>query len=308
MPELLDHTGDIHIPSNHLMDGGHSAVQRSANVFNSVPDTILNSTGQSLQPQLHPSLVQGIKTANPGIFRGSQSLHHQANDSSDINPAMPIYPNLHDVNTNIQRPTYQEIHDVNSASLARSQKRKHIPKACLPCYTAKTGCNGERPCNRCINLNREHLCVDRRVGDRRLIKRPKKNGQDNTKTVSAKKELTVPKDPPINQNLVNVHPFEASRIPQCAASHIPTVVIVHQPDGSSRIHVNDTFSALFCLRLVDIVKSVRELGWSYIDTFFAPNHSSYLRSAVEQIMQGAPVKTGITMCKNKVNYHKSRSK
>jgi len=33
--------------------------------------------------------------------------------------------------------------------------------ACAVCHSAKTSCNGQRPCDRCIRLDRQSLCVDR---------------------------------------------------------------------------------------------------------------------------------------------------
>ena len=33
--------------------------------------------------------------------------------------------------------------------------------ACQVCHSAKTSCNGQRPCDRCIRLDRQSLCVDR---------------------------------------------------------------------------------------------------------------------------------------------------
>ena len=33
--------------------------------------------------------------------------------------------------------------------------------ACQVCHSAKTSCNGQRPCDRCVRLDRQSLCVDR---------------------------------------------------------------------------------------------------------------------------------------------------
>ena len=37
----------------------------------------------------------------------------------------------------------------------------HRKSSCLLCHRAKTSCDGRRPCDRCIRLDRQHLCVER---------------------------------------------------------------------------------------------------------------------------------------------------
>ena len=50
--------------------------------------------------------------------------------------------------------------------------------ACAVCHSAKTSCNGQRPCDRCIRLDRQALCVDR----------PRKTPVRNDKKKSSKEE------------------------------------------------------------------------------------------------------------------------
>ena len=59
--------------------------------------------------------------------------------------------------------------------------------ACAVCHSAKTSCNGQRPCDRCIRLDRQSMCVDR------PRKTPVKSDKKKTKSEDGEQTKQVEK-------------------------------------------------------------------------------------------------------------------
>ena len=63
-----------------------------------------------------------------------------------------------------QQPAQLVKQESSTSSIEHSQQAVVTPgrhSACAVCHSAKTSCNGQRPCDRCIRLDRQSMCVDR---------------------------------------------------------------------------------------------------------------------------------------------------
>ena len=62
-----------------------------------------------------------------------------------------------------QQPS-QLVKQESGSMMDHSQQSAGTPgrhSACAVCHSAKTSCNGQRPCDRCIRLDRQSMCIDR---------------------------------------------------------------------------------------------------------------------------------------------------
>ena len=84
-----------------------------------------------------------------------------------------------------------------TASIDHSQQPVVTPgrhSACAVCHSAKTSCNGQRPCDRCVRLDRQSLCVDRprktpvRSDKKKSKKEDGEPGKDTEKSKKVKRE------------------------------------------------------------------------------------------------------------------------
>jgi len=85
--------------------------------------------------------------------------------------------------------------------------------ACAPCHTAKTSCDGRRPCDRCVRLERAHLCVERerKIASTKKTNKKRKTGEEakteenknNSKnSVNIKQEIEGENNSNNNNNIV----------------------------------------------------------------------------------------------------------
>ena len=90
--------------------------------------------------------------------------------------------------------------------LERRKKRLKVNRACVRCKQAKTCCDDQRPCRRCIRLGCETECVD---AEQRKPGRKKKNADDGTTSPDTGLDNAAPPPPP--------PPFQTPTTPQFMA-------------------------------------------------------------------------------------------
>ena len=91
----------------------------------------------------------------------------------------------------VAQPSTTLVKQEGGALIDASQQALNTPgrhSACAVCHSAKTSCNGQRPCDRCIRLDRQSMCVDRprKTPVRSDKKKEKKKGEDGEEAEAEK--------------------------------------------------------------------------------------------------------------------------
>ena len=125
----------------------------------------LNAAGQSeLQRdrQIYSSVIQSIQSANarqfasqpsPASFQQTAQQHSAAASAASGLPAMGLPPPLL---SSLSSPSSSS--PLSPPSSRKLQRRRKL--ACSTCRHVKSECSGDRPCRRCIRLNKADTCSD----------------------------------------------------------------------------------------------------------------------------------------------------
>lgn len=203
------------------------------------------------------------------------------------------------------------IQDTVNLKVANPPKRK-VPKACVPCYTTKTSCDGERPCQRCRNMGRVQNCIDRVPGEGR----GKRAGQQPpvVVTATAMTTSTATTAPtviqPTEKDALNQRsPFcmfssvKVCRVPPVSAnSHIPTLFVnmTRGPYKYLQFYINEAYSGLFGYTIEQILFGIKHQGTAFITNVFDGDEEKLkFANTVKYLMQGNPFAAIQLECQNK---------
>ena len=98
-----------------------------------------------------------------------------------------------------------------NATQEQPRKRIALNTACWDCYRNHRGCDGLRPCKRCVALGRAYSCRDPEVDERIPRKRKKPNPKDRGKgafTIMDPQHFISPKVRSVNERCFS-SPFTA---------------------------------------------------------------------------------------------------
>lgn len=84
--------------------------------------------------------------------------------NSYLSGAVPNHYAMHVINSQgdpgVYAPENVSDTDVRTLSHDESAEVVYVRNACIGCKKSHTACDTARPCNRCVRLNRTHLCID----------------------------------------------------------------------------------------------------------------------------------------------------
>ena len=162
------------------------------------PHDELPSPDSFMEGPYHPDPFSHFPSAPPGYEKLAPFPSSVSSDSSGSSASSPlplfVLPNF--------------ARDASPISYRKS--------SCLLCHRAKTSCDGRRPCDRCIRLDRQEQCVERTKGSSKrkpVVGKKRKAGEEGAEEEG--------KDDELEKGGVDIDEDEVSSPPPQPASSIP---------------------------------------------------------------------------------------
>ena len=184
------------------------------------PERFMQHPPAQQQPQQHYAMPVPVYEQLPAPFQPPGSLDSpSASSSSSPLPPYPAPPSR-----------------LDSPIMYRKS-------SCLLCHRAKTSCDGRRPCDRCIRLDRADQCVERTKADSRRKppagkKRKVEDGEDEPKEDDAHDDAAPDKDDAMDDDATVTSPPapHTALVPPALPSPPATGRSVLQSSGPSVSH------------------------------------------------------------------------